>query len=111
MTDKVLQWLDTCSLTPEVTLDSLGPGMATGLYYKGVAALEEDIVGNKKPHFTYIVRHRGSTGENWAARFCDWVLLCGSETFFVTPKRGGQCATTRDGFSTWEVELTVTQQS
>ena len=102
MTDKVLKWLDTCPLTLEVTLDSLGPGMATGLYYKGVAALEEDIVGNKRPHFTYIVRHRGITGENW-------VLLCGPEGFFVTPKRGGQCAITRDGFSTWEVELTVTE--
>ena len=111
MTEMLFRFLADCPHTPAITKEALGPGVGTGLFFRGVVGVAEDILGDKKPSWSYIVRHRGLAAENWAEAFCLWILDNPPAGWTVTPKRSGLCSPTKDGFSTWEVELTVTQQS
>ena len=111
MTEALLSYLACCPVTAAVAVDTLGPGPGTGLFYKGVSHIREDIMGNKKPRCTFILRHRGPTDEHWAETFGLWILNNPPVGLTVIPKKGGQVSPTKDGFSTWEVELEVTQQS
>ena len=107
MVHKVRRWLENCPHIYALTVDTLGAGPATGLFCREVTALRQDILGNRKPRFKYLLRHRGQTHENWAEAFGLWVLENPPEEFRVSLRGGRQCSPTRDGFSTWEVELTV----
>lgn len=108
MVHKITHWLQGCPYVTNLTAESLCYGPGTGLFCRGVTAVKQNIMGDSMKRFTYLILHRGQTDENWAERFSIWVLENPLAGFDINVSNGRRREPTRDGFSTWEAELTVT---
>lgn len=106
--EMLVSWLQTCPLVDSLFTGTLPPGRGTGLFLKGIDRVHRDILGNQKPRWRCLIRHRGSPEENWAEAFSCWVLEATPPAGYrISPGGGRLVSPTRDGWGTWEVELII----
>lgn len=107
MVDRVKSWLLKCPYIQELSVCSLAPGSGTGLFPKGISRVRQDILGRSRLTQSYILRHRDYPDATWAEQVSAWILSNKPADLQVTPKGGKLVNPTKDGWGTWELELTV----
>lgn len=108
MVHKIAGWLKDCPAVEDITVGTLPPGKGTGIFPKGITRVRQDILGGSAVTSTVVLRHRGRPEDRWPQELSGWVFHTAPPAgCTVTPHGGRLCSPTKDGWGTWELELTV----